>query len=241
MALYWSQSAVNACPSAVQPAPGDSRGLNSGGAGRVSRRWRGVANTRGTSVAAMAWCRRRECYCPTRHRRNASCGQFEGTVGPRRRRATSVGFRVEPQAVGRARERVRRDRGARVRRHGELGHLGSGLQGHGSGAGDESCEGCYAHQAALQHSALSACSRTQLAASNASTGSGVCTTPWTADGLQTAVARPPVRYSVLLSDSKMQPAAERAGSQASEAVLCALAATRGRQGKLPLEPFKLAV
>ena len=72
-------------------------------------------------------------------------GRFEGTAGPRRRRATRVRFRVEPQAVGRARERVRRDRGARVRRHGKLGHLGPSLQRHGSGAGDESCEGRDAH------------------------------------------------------------------------------------------------
>ena len=206
MALNWSQSAVNACPSAVQPAPGDSRGLNSGGAGRVSRRWRGVANTRGTSVAAMAWCRRRECYCPTRHRRNASCGQFEGTVGPRRRRATSVGFRVEPQAVGRARERVRGHRGARVRRHGELGHLGSGLKRHGSGAGDESCEGRDAHL----HCNCTLCSQcsfsTHRARSFERVRQRVCTTLWTLQLLsqQTTVAVPLERYAFVPATGQHQ-------------------------------------
>ena len=132
-------------------------------------------------------------------------GRFEGTAGPRRRRATSIGFRVEPQAVGRARERVRRHRGARVRRHGELGHLGSGLERHGSGAGDESCEGRDAHQAAFDSTVLSVLVlSTQLAASKALRCNAVSTPLWTAGGCAKRRLRVRRRATACSLTAKMQ-------------------------------------
>ena len=96
----------------------------------MSRRWRGVVVESATAQHAIA----------AMHR-----GQFEGTAGPRRRRATSVGFRVEPQAVGRARQRVRETAAPVCAVTANLGTWAPAFKRHGSGAGDESCEGRDAH------------------------------------------------------------------------------------------------
>ena len=71
LALYWSQSAVNAAPPRFSLRQATVAVSTPAALGEVSRRWRGVASTRGTVPRRWRGVVV-ECYCPTRHRRNAS-------------------------------------------------------------------------------------------------------------------------------------------------------------------------